>query len=123
MGKIKVYFVPLVFIILISNLIQAQNEEWDEDGAIQDAEVVIEKERQITLEKADRGYEKVSPLPVSVNQGPQSYSFDAIDYTATPFTPRIRINKIKEQPLPKLYGKLCQRRGRKLRDNLPGGVF
>ena len=66
--------------------------------------MVIEKDRQITLEKADRGYEKVSPLPVSVNQGPQSYSFDAIDYTATPFTPRIRINKIKEQPLPKLYG-------------------
>jgi hypothetical protein len=81
-----------------------QDQEWDEDGAIQDAEVVIEKDRQITLEKANRGYEKVGPLPDNVNRQPQQYSFDYINYTATPFTPRIRINRIKEQPLPKLYG-------------------
>ncbi|GJM30309.1 MAG: hypothetical protein DHS20C17_29440 [Cyclobacteriaceae bacterium] len=82
----------------------SQDQDWEEDGAIQDAEVVIEKDRQITLETANRGYEKVSPLPVQTNSEPQTYSFTPIEYTATPFTPRIRINRIKEQPLPKLYG-------------------
>ncbi len=98
----------ITLLILLSGVgtaLMAQDErEWDEDGAIQDAEVVIEKERQITLEKANRGYEKVGPLPVEVDANPQSYSFDPIHYSATPFTPRIRINRIKEEPLPKLYG-------------------
>lgn len=84
--------------------LRAQDENWDEDGAIQDAEVIIEKERQITLEKANRGYEKVAPLPARDNKQPQTYNFDFINYTATPFTPRIRVNRIKEQPLAKLYG-------------------
>ncbi len=84
--------------------LQAQDPEWEEDGAIQDAEVVIEKERQITLEKANRGYEKVSPLPTEPDTVAQRYSFDPIHYSATPFTPRIRVNRIKEEPLPKLYG-------------------
>jgi hypothetical protein len=93
-----------VILFLTSTSVFAQDQEWDEDGAIQDAEVVIEKDRQITLEKANRGYEKVSPLPVQSSSEPQTYSFTPIEYTATPFTPRIRINRIKQQPLPKLYG-------------------
>jgi hypothetical protein len=66
--------------------------------------VVIEKERQITLENANRGYEKVSPLPVQGDKEPQVYSFRPIQYAATPYTPVIKINRIKEEPLPKLYG-------------------
>jgi len=101
----------IIKIFLIQTLIQlpgvslfSQDQEWDEDGAIQDAEVVIEKERQITLEKANRGYEKVAPLPVQGDKEPQVYSFQPIHYSATPFTPVIKINRIKEEPLPKLYG-------------------
>ena len=102
--SIKDIFLPTVLVLASTAFLMAQDEDWDEDGAIQDAEVIIEKERQITLENANRGYEKVTPLPVQVNQGPQTYSFDPINYTATPFTPNIRINRIKEQPLSKLYG-------------------
>ena len=100
----KGIILQLILILSGGLAVLAQNEEWDEDGAIPDAEVVIEKDRQITLEKASRGYEKVSPLPMPVNQGEQTYSFDLIEYTATPFSPVIRVNRIKEQPLPKLYG-------------------
>lgn len=99
-----VVLVILAFCLNFSLWGQDQDPNWDEDGAIQDAEVVIEKDRQITLEKANRGYEKVSPLPLQADTVPQSYSFSPIHYTATPFTPRIRINRIKEEPLPKLYG-------------------
>ena len=81
-----------------------QDQDWDEDGAIQDAEVIIEKERQITLEKASRGYEKVAPLPLQSDKEPQVYSFKPIYYSATPYTPVIKINRIREEPLPKLYG-------------------
>jgi hypothetical protein len=102
--SIKDIFLQTVLVLTSTSFLMAQGEDWDEDGAIQDAEVIIEKERQITLENANRGYEKVSPLPLQVNQGPQTYSFDPINYTATPFTPNIRINRIKEQPLSKLYG-------------------
>jgi len=102
--RVKSIFLSVMIALTSTMFLMAQNENWDEDGAIQDAEVIIEKERHITLENANRGYEKVSPLPLQVNQGPQTYTFDRINYTATPFTPIIRINRIKEQPLPKLYG-------------------
>ncbi len=100
----KGIFLQTMLALTSTVFLVAQNENWNEDGAIQDAEVIIEKERHITLEKAHRGYEKISPLPVQVNQGPQTYSFDLINYTATAFIPNIRVNRIKEQPLPKLYG-------------------
>jgi hypothetical protein len=99
-----IFYLLLVIMVIVDLSIKAQDQDWGEDGAIQDAEVVIEKDRQITLEKANRGYEKVSPLPTEPDTVAQQYSFDPIHYSATPFTPRIRVNRIKEEPLPKLYG-------------------
>ncbi len=84
--------------------VQAQQDDWEEDGEIQDAEVVIEKDRQITLPPASRSYEKVAPLPLEIDRSNQSYKFDRIDYQTTAFTPNIRVLTIKDQPLPKLYG-------------------
>ena len=102
--SIKYILLQAMLVLASTMVLMAQNDPWNEDGVIQDAEVIIEKERHITLENANRGYEKVSPLPVHLNKEPQTYSFDPINYTATPFTPNIRVNRIKEQPLPKLYG-------------------
>ena len=93
-----------VVMLFFGSYLVAQDQNWEEDGDIQDAEVIIEKERQITLEKANRGFEKVAPHPVEITGTDQNYSFDYIKYTATPFSPTVRINRIKEQPLPKLYG-------------------
>ena len=102
--KISTLLLPCLLMLGFAEQTKAQDRNWDEDGAIQDAEVVIEKDRQITLEKANRGYEKVAPLPVEADTAAQSYTFNPIHYAATPFTPRIRVNRIKEEPLPKLYG-------------------
>ncbi len=98
-----VFYLTIPLVLFIHPVI-GQDQDWEDDGAIQDAEVVIEKDRQITLDKANRGYEKVAPLPMEPNTESQQYSFEPIKYTATPFTPKVRINRIKEQPLPKLYG-------------------
>ncbi len=84
--------------------INAQDQDWEEDGEIQDAEVIIEKDRQIELPPANRSYQKVAPLPIEVDRSTQTYSFEKIDYQATPFTPNIRVLTIKDQPLSKLYG-------------------
>ena len=48
----------LISVLAVATLpmqMQAQDQDWEDDGAIQDAEVVIEKDRQITLDKANRG--------------------------------------------------------------------
>lgn len=98
-------YVLLIFLISMNTLmVNAQQDDWDEDGEIQDAEVVIEKDRQITLPPANRSYEKVAPLPLEIDRAPQIYKFQKIDYQTTAFTPNIRVLTIKDQSLAKLYG-------------------
>ena len=94
----------LVILSVLSIQLQAQDDNWDEEGEIEDAEVVIEKDRQIELPPASRSYEKVAPLPLQIDRSEQSYNYERVPFQSTQFAPNIRVLTIKEQPLPKLYG-------------------
>lgn len=95
-----------LFLLLIFSLsvqVKAQ-DPWSEEGEIEDAEVIIEKEREIELPRANRNFERVPPLPVQKPQIDVSYHFVELSPELSDLTPGIRVLKVKEPLLPKLYG-------------------
>lgn len=79
-------------------------DDWDEEGEIEDTEVVIEKDRKIVLPPANRGYEKVAPLPIESNDEAQQYQFNNVEFIPPDVEPKLRVLTIKDQELKKLYG-------------------
>lgn len=96
--------VSLSFIFILAFFITARAQDWSEEGEIEDAEVVIEKNREIELPKANRNFERIPPLPVQKPQVDVTYSFVDITPNLEELSPGIRVLKIKDPPLPKLYG-------------------
>ncbi|MFP4095188.1 MAG: hypothetical protein ACLFUB_11925 [Cyclobacteriaceae bacterium] len=80
-----------------------QRPSWEEEGEIEEAEVIIEKEREIKLPKANRNFERVPPLPVQKPDLDISYQYREIVPQLQQLNPPIRVLKVKEPPLPKLY--------------------
>ena len=100
----KVFLSLLLFFSLNTFYGLAQQDpNWEEEGEIEEAEVVIEKDRQIELPQASRNFERVPPLPVSEPDIDVSYQFVEVIPTLQQLTPPIRVLKVKEPPLPKLY--------------------
>lgn len=79
---------------------------WEEGtGEIEDASVIIEKDRKIELPKASRNFERVPPLPEDKNRTADlDYTFKQIDLSVEPAMPQIRVFTIREEPLDKFYG-------------------
>lgn len=99
----KTAFWILIFIFLGTPLFAQEDPNWEEEGEIEEAEVVIEKDRQIELPRANRNFERVPPLPVSEPEIDISYQFVEVLPRLQQLTPPIRVLKVKEPPLPKLY--------------------
>ncbi len=83
-----------------------QQPSWEEEeGDIEDAQVVIEKDREIELPRASRNFERVPPLPLQPASDIQlDYQFDNFTPDLSALKPQIRVLKIKEPPLDRLYG-------------------
>jgi hypothetical protein len=83
----------------------AQQPAWEtEEGEIDDTEVVIEKDREIELPPASRQFERVPPNDVATPEVKVTYQFDDFTPRLPAIDPKIRVLKIKEPPLDKLYG-------------------
>lgn len=100
MSLMRLYFITLLFLWSANVLAQ---ENWDGTGEIEDAQVIIEKDRRIALPPASRNYEKVPALPREKEES-GSFRFKNFTYELKPLDPKIRILTIQEDPLPKLYG-------------------
>jgi hypothetical protein len=96
------FWIP-IFIFLATPLFAQEDPNWEEEGEIEEAEVVIEKDRQIELPRANRNFERVPPLPVSEPDIDITYQFVEVLPRLQQLTPPIRVLKVKEPPLPKLY--------------------
>lgn len=98
---------PILLSIFISTLavVEATAQNWDENGAeIEDARVVIEKDRKIELPAANRNYEKVPPLPDQERDENLKYEFKDYTYALNPLDPRIRVLTVQDEKLSKFYG-------------------
>ncbi len=82
---------------------QDQKEKWGE-GEISKVEVVIEKDRQITVPQANRNFEKVSPRPAEAIKPEIKYQFTNLSFSVPDYNPTIRPLKLKAEPLSKIYG-------------------
>ncbi len=100
----KISFV-LAFTLLgiVFPLFAQQDPNWEEEGEIEEAEVIIEKDREIELPRANRKFERVPPLPIQELSIDITYRFVEVIPKLNTLNPPIRILKVKEQPLPKLY--------------------
>lgn len=103
---------PIVFYLMCSLFVMAttlsaqaqdEKEKWGE-GEIQKVEVVIEKDRQITVPQATRNFEKVPPRPAEPIKPEIKYQFTNLPFNVPDFNPAIRPLKLKTEPISKIYG-------------------
>jgi len=97
----------LIFCISILNIVSlhAFAQGWeDQQGEIEDTEVVIEKNIKIELPFAARNFQKIPPQPISIKPGPLTYNFANIHPNLVSITPRLRVVTVKDEEIRKLYG-------------------
>lgn len=95
-------FLTLLFVLIVTSM-QAQKKDWGGEGELEDVEIEIVKERQITLPKANRNFEKVPPRPSEPARNPITYDFRAITFETAPITPVIRPLKLKQEGQSRLF--------------------
>ncbi|MBT1703461.1 hypothetical protein [Chryseosolibacter indicus] len=78
--------------------------QWGNEGELEDVEIEIVKERQITLPKANRNFEKIPPRPSEPIKAPVQYDFKPFNFQTAPINPAIKPLKIKQEDPSKVYG-------------------
>ena len=95
----------LAFIALNYLAFNVHGQDWEENAAeIDDAQVIIEKDRKIELPAASRSYEKVPPLPGEGRSESLNYEFQDFNYSLQPLDPKMRVLTIQDEKLKKFYG-------------------
>src|SRR6188768_3278959 len=90
---------------VISFLTKAQDpKQWEGEGELKPIEVIITKERELTLPSANRNFDKVPPRPVEATRPPFTYDFRAFNFQAPQVTLPVKPLKLKAQSKPTLYG-------------------
>ena len=70
-------------------------EEWEEAGEIEDAEVIIEKDRKIELPPANRVFKKVPPLEPNDDVDPQNYDFSEFIFPGVAYVPEQKARRLE----------------------------
>ena len=107
-AKMKVtamLFMRMLFIITVVLVIQNKSfgQDWDE-GELEDLEIEIIKERQITLPQANRNFEKIPPRPAESDKPTFNYDFRPFTLQASQINPAIRPLKLKQEDATNIFG-------------------
>ena len=78
--------VAFVFFLSLGSFAKAQGDQ----GEIEKVEVVIEKDRKISLPQAVRNFDKVPPRPAEPIKPEITYDFKNVKFTGSDFNPSIR---------------------------------
>jgi len=100
-NNIVMKILPIVLIILFG--FPAMAQEWENEGELEDLEIEIIKERQISLPKANRNFEKIPPRPTDPIRSTFQYDFRSFTFQTTPISPTIRPLKLKQADPTKIY--------------------
>ncbi len=92
----------LVFLILFGMTPDAYSQDWE--GEIQDVEIVIVKDREITLPPANRIFDKVPPVPAPRIPTTVTYRFEDANFVPPMLDLKLRPLRMSDEPIPKLYG-------------------
>ena len=104
-GKIWVSALVCLFVSLFTTVVYAQ-EQWEKEGEgeIKDVEIEIVKDRRITLPRATRNFEKISPRPYEPIKPVITYEVKNLQFATADYKPIIRPLKLKQEELSKTYG-------------------
>ena len=75
----------------------------DKEGEIQKVEIEIVKNRQISVPKADRNFEKIPPRPAEPIKPEITYQFKNLAFNVPDFNPAIRPLRLKTESISKIY--------------------
>jgi len=81
-----------------------QTNDWENDGEIESMEIEIVKDRQITLPKASRNFDKIPPKPSETSiKAPVTYDFRSFSFQAPQINPVVRPLKLKPENPSDIY--------------------
>jgi len=103
---IRLALIVMINLSSLSLLWGQQKKDWEEgdDGEIENVEIEIVKERQITLPKANRNFEKIPPRASEPIKPPITYDFRAFNFQAPQLNTQIRPLKLKKESQSNVYG-------------------
>ncbi len=99
----KALFFTISLSVVASTSLLAQGQ-WSSEGELEDVEIEIVKERQITLPTADRNFEKIPPRPAEQVKTQIQYDFRPFNFQTSQINPTIRPLRIKQEDASKVYG-------------------
>src|SRR5205085_10659226 len=77
---------------------------WVKDGEIENVEIEIVKDRQITLPEATRNFDKIPPRSSEAIIPPIRYDFRTFNFQAPPLSMQVRPLKLKQEGQSRVYG-------------------
>jgi hypothetical protein len=90
-----------LLISLSTTIVYGQGEE---GGEIENVEIEIVKEKQITMPKANRNFEKIPPRPADPLAPSMTYDFKTLNFQAPDYNPVVKPLRLKDETLSKIYG-------------------
>ncbi|MGB0525651.1 MAG: hypothetical protein ACPGJS_21920 [Flammeovirgaceae bacterium] len=101
--KYAFLFLCILFPLLASA--QEEDDKWVEESDIEDAELVIEKQKKLTLPRASRQFKKMTAVSRQGTSNEEvNYQLRMVNYNLQDIEPSIRVRKMQKEPLDKLYG-------------------
>lgn len=92
-----------LFACFITTGLHAQGQ-WENEGELDAVEIEIINQRQITLPKANRNFEKIPPKPSEPIKPAIRYDFKPFSFQSSQINPSIRPLKLKQSEPSKVYG-------------------
>jgi len=103
----KRIIITAILVASVTSIFAQTQETWEEGaGEIQNVEIEIVKERQITLPQATRNFEKVPPRPAETITPAFQYDLKNISFRSPGFNPAVKPLKLKQEELGKIYGNM-----------------
>jgi hypothetical protein len=99
--KIFESFVLTLTMVGLSNLAVAQRQDPTE---LEDVEIEIVEEREITLPPATRNFEKIPPRPAETGRPTVNYDFQPFSFQASQINPLLRPLKLKQENPSNVFG-------------------
>lgn len=96
-----ILFVGMLLLVTTSALAQ---DPVKDGGEIEDVQIEIVKERQITMPRANRNFEKIAPRPAEPLAPAMTYDFKSLKFEAPDYSPVVKPLRLKDEPLAKIYG-------------------
>lgn len=79
-------------------------QDQKDGGQIEDVQIEWTKEKQITLPKANRSFEKIPPRPAEPITPAITYDFKPLRFTAPDYNPVVKPLRLKDELPSKIYG-------------------